>query len=268
MTEPISRLAGLLDQSDNPEELLYQLHQLDASSILEGRHVVAGAARSFVLQLAKVEELVEKDPLFQESFLLANERTLVVKKNLQNIFLIMKYGLKHLEGDIIEFGCCAGGSAIFMANVARRLGMKSTVYALDTFEGMPAVDPRYDLHRAGEFQSDLSALEGYVEEIGLENITLVKGLFQETAPALLQNTKKIILAHIDCDIYSAVKYAIATVSPSMHESGGYLVLDDPLCPSCLGAFQAVEEMLIWEGFRAEQSCPQLVYRVPKLIAGR
>lgn len=265
MSDPISQIPFLFSQSNCPEELLYKLHEADASSFLEGRNVVAGAARSFALQLKKVEALIEEDPIFQESLALTSKRTLVIRKNLQNIFLIMKYGLQHLEGDIIEFGCYTGGSAIFMANVARCLGMNSTIYALDTFEGMPPTDLAIDLHREGSFgKIDLSYLKTYIQNSGLKNLVLVKGLFQETTLPLLKNTQKILLAHIDCDIYSAVSYAIESVNPFMHQAGGYLVFDDPLCPRCLGAFQAVEEQLIWKGFRAEQSFPHLVYRMPAL----
>ncbi len=261
----LSEISTLLDESTAMESLLQELHEANDDSVLGGRHMLAGCVRTQALQSQKVLAFIEEDSLFQESFRLAEERTVVVKINLQNIFLIMKYGMKNIEGDIIEFGSYRGGSALFMANVARGLGLKTTIYALDTFEGMPATDAILDLHVAGDFDNaDYDSLSEDIQKMGFENIVTVKGLFEKTTPELLCNTKKIILAHIDCDIYSAVKYAITSVGPYMHVAGGYLILDDPLCPSCLGAFQAVEEELIMKGFRAEQSFPQLVYRMPSL----
>lgn len=261
----LSSLPIALHESKAQEELLKKLHEVNASSIVGGRNIRAGAARALALQVTKAYTFLEQDPIFQESFFLAQGRTMVIKRNLQNIFLMMKYGMKNLEGDIIEFGSHHGGVAIFMANVARRLGMASTIYALDTFEGLPTTDSKRDLHVSGTFNTvDEKALQIYLRAIGLNNIVVVKGCFEETVPNLLCKTKKIILAHIDCDIYSAVKYAITSVSPYMHPAGGYLVFDDPLCPMCLGALQAVEELLQWKGIRAEQSFPHLVYRIPTI----
>ncbi len=261
----LSQISTLLEESNDLGSLLEELHKADHDSIFEGRNMLAGSARTQALQSEKVIAFIEADPVFQESMFLAVGRTIVLPAHLQNIFLIMKYGMKDIEGDIIEFGSYLGGSALFMANIARRLGLKTTIYALDTFEGMPSTDPDIDLHVPKAFDGvDLKSLERYIQRIALENLVLVKGLFQETASGVLLKTKKIILTHIDCDIYSALKYTIASVGPYMHASGGYLVLDDPLCPSCLGAFQAVEEELMMKGFRAEQSFPQLVYRMPAL----
>jgi hypothetical protein len=49
----------------------------------------------------------------------------------------------------------------------------------------------------------------------------------------------------------------------MVSEGGYIVFDDPLFGSCLGAFQAVEELLIRrDGHSAEQVYPHLLYRYP------
>ncbi len=150
-----------------------------------------------------------------------------------------------------------------MANVARRLGLKGRIYALDTYEGMPDTNDELDLHSAGNFSdTSLDDLEKYIHELGLTNIEPVKGLFSDTAPAVLERTQSIRLAHVDCDIYDAVKYCLEAVMPKMSRSGGYIVLDDPLHGSCLGAMQAVEEWIIATKLHAEQAYPHLVYRYP------
>lgn len=177
----------------------------------------------------------------------------------------MKYGRQGLEGDIIEFGSYREGSAIFMANIARRLGMKGMIYALDAFKGMPTTDKLLDFHSAEDFKdTSFEALQDKVKELGLENLIPLKGLFQESIPKNLYRINKITLAHIDCDIYDAVNYAISSMIPQMNPWGGYLVFDDPLQSSCLGVLEAVEDMIEETGLRAEQAYPHLVYRVPKL----
>lgn len=52
--------------------------------------------------------------------------------------------------------------------------------------------------------------------------------------------------------------------PAM-SAGAHIVFDDPLHGSCLGAFDAVQELLIRElGLTAEQGYPHLVFRYPAL----
>ena len=68
------------------------------------------------------------------------------------------------------------------------------------------------------------------------------------------------LAHIDCDIYSAVKYCQDTMWDQMCK-GGYLVYDDALVSSCIGATQAVEELIMERRVHCEQIWPHAVFRV-------
>ncbi|MCX4159954.1 MULTISPECIES: TylF/MycF/NovP-related O-methyltransferase [Paraburkholderia] len=262
-------LAGislLRNQTHGPdlEHALRQLHVNTSNSVVAGRNVTAGYVRSWGLQSPEgIAPAIAQDPIYKESMELARGWTVVDEHKLMNLFLILKYGLAGIEGDIVEFGSYKGGSAIFMANIARRLETKAKVYALDTFEGMPETDTARDLHMAGDFKdSSLDALRTFAQENQLVNLIPVQGLFEQTAPALLEKIDAVTLAHIDCDIYSAVKFATEVVRPKMHASGGYLAFDDPLQATCLGALEAVEGMIQATGLHAEQAYPHLVYRFP------
>ncbi len=88
----------------------------------------------------------------------------------------------------------------------------------------------------------------------------IKGRFDETLPGILARGGRVALAHVDCDIYDPIKYVVRECLPVMH-SCAYLVFDDPLSGSCLGAFDAVHELVIREfGLNAEQVYPHLVFR--------
>ncbi len=181
-----------------------------------------------------------------------------------NIFLILKFFLGNIPfGHIVEFGSYKGGNALFMAYVVDKLYPGMKVYSLDTFAGMPVTDMEIDAHHAGDFHDvDLDELQRFASSKKINNLELVKGLFQDTAPTLLPNVGKVSLAHIDCDIYSAVAYSYEVVKPFM-VSGGYLVFDDAIYSSCLGATEAVESKLIQEdGLHSEQIFPQFVFRSP------
>jgi hypothetical protein len=77
----------------------------------------------------------------------------------------------------------------------------------------------------------------------------------------------VALAHIDSDIYTAVASAYEAVMPHMVE-GAYLVFDDATVASCLGATEAVEELVIRrDNMHAEQIFPQFVFRAGLQAAG-
>src|SRR5437016_3755521 len=139
----------------------------------------------------------------------------------------MKFYLPKLpHGNIIEFGAYRGGNAIFMAHVARTLLPGTQVYALDTFRGMPATDPAIDAHSPGDFGDvDLEELRTYLAKHQLDNLHLVEGRFEKTASGVIANSGPFSLAHIDCDIHSAVACTYEAIKLSMVR-GGYLVFDD------------------------------------------
>lgn len=174
-----------------------------------------------------------------------------------NIYLLLtKYLPRLAVRNVIEFGAYKGGNALFMAIVLREIDPTATVFALDTYGGMPETDKSRDAHSMGDFRdADLDALMAAKTKLGLDNLVPVKGLFQDTFPTL---PGEFGLAHIDCDIYSAVKYAQDAVRPRM-TPGGYIVYDDAEVSSCLGATEAVEE-LIQSGHHSEQIWPHFVFR--------
>ena len=90
----------------------------------------------------------------------------------------------------------------------------------------------------------------------------MQGKFEDTASHALKELQRVALCHIDCDIRSGIQSAYDTTRPHM-VPGGYWVFDDPLQPTCLGATEAVEDLLIRrDALNAEQVWPHLVFREP------
>ena len=107
-------------------------------------------------------------------------------------------------------------------------------------------------------------LKTIADQLDLDNLEWVPGLFEETFSDIARIHAPFVLAHIDCDIYDSMKYSYNAVKHFM-VPGGYIVFDDPLFGTCLGAFQAVEDEVIRkDGLSAEQVYPHLVYRYPPL----
>lgn len=234
----------------------------DAPTRLRGRNIRAGYQRGWGLQFGDLVGKVHQDRLYAKAVKLARNRTVVAEQNRMNLYLIIRFGFEGLTpGHIVEFGAYRGGNALFMAAVCKELYPEMKVYAFDTFEGMPVTDSSRDAHRAGDFKdAGHDELVGVIEKEKLDNLVLVRGLFEDTAPDALKGIGNVRLNHIDCDIYSAVKYSYDVTRDHMVD-GGYWVFDDSLYSSCIGAMEAVEETLIQrDGRFAEQVYPHLVYR--------
>ena len=237
----------------------------DPTAMRNGRSVRDGYARGWGLQFNNLRARILDDPLYREAFALAEGRSVLGEANRLNLYLILRYFLASYAAGahIIEFGAYRGGNAMFMAHVVRTLYPAMRVFALDTFAGMPATDGSVDAHGKGDFaDTDLRELRVLARSRGLDNLEFVEGMFEETAPTLLQSIGRVALAHVDCDIYSAVAYAYDAVRPFM-VPGGYVVFDDATSASCIGATEAVESLVIRrDGLNSEQIYPQFVFRAP------
>jgi len=226
------------------------------------RNVYEGYQRGWGLQFGGVRDAILGDALYQEAIAVAHDRTIMSEVNRMNIFLLFRFFIEKIPfGHIVEYGSYRGGSAIFMAFVAQRLFPEMKVFALDTYEGMPSTDKDVDAHNKGDFADvDFEQLQQRVDVLGLDNLILVKGIFENTNGTVMAQAGKVALAHIDCDIGPAVRYAYDSVRPFMVE-GGYYIFDDATVSSCIGATEAVEDLLIRrDGLNSEQIWPQFVFR--------
>lgn len=230
--------------------------------IRKGRSVYDGYARGVGMQHGKLLDQVRADPEYQSCASLADGRSIQIETNRVNIFLLIRFFLpKVARGNIIEFGSYRGGSALFMAAAAKRYLPGCRVFACDTFEGMPQTDNEVDLHVAGDFNEvDLDEIRTLAAKHELDNIEFVKGRFEDTFDSIADRVGPLSLVHIDCDIRSAVAYSYERTKALMVK-GGYWVFDDALASTCIGATEAIEEILIQrDQLLSEQIYPHYVFR--------
>src|SRR4051812_39185617 len=233
----------MLDDLLKPENYLPEMKGI--AGVLQGRNMREGYQRAWGLAHGDLAFQIGADPDFYECVAPVRGRCITDENRLKNLFLLFKFFLPRLRdrGHIIEFGCYRGGAAIFMAQLAARFLPGVHVFALDTFGGMPETTD-LDAHHQGDFiEANLADAEAARDALGIDNLTFVKGLFQETAQSVLRDARTISLAHIDCDIHSGVVYSYDAVRPYM-VPGGYVVFDDATQASCQGATAAVEEYVI------------------------
>jgi len=235
-------------------------HRIDPGFV-KGRNLSNGYTRGWGLQFGGLHEEVISHPLYLEALNATEGRSIVDRRRLSNLFLIISCNMAALEGkNIVEYGSYRGGSAIFMAYLLNKLYPGASLWAYDTFAGMPITQRSADLHTQADFlDADLPGLERIRESLGLDNLHIVRGMVENTFPSDGLTDKSVGLVHFDMDIYSPTAWSQEAVWPFM-TLGAYMVYDDATVSSCMGATQAVEELIMTRGLHSEQIYPHFVFR--------
>jgi hypothetical protein len=160
--------------------------------------------------------------------------------------MIGRYRLRHLRlvaeqllneavpGDFLETGVWRGGACILMRGVLAAYGITDrNVIVADSFEGLPAPDPRYpsdeltefDFHLRPELAVDLNTVRKNFDRYGLldDQVFFLKGFFRDTLQTLPQ--RPIALLRLDGDLYSSTMDSLTQLY-SRVAVGGYIVIDD------------------------------------------
>lgn len=160
---------------------------------------------------------------------------------------------RYHEGVFVECGVAAGAQVIAMAHAAPN----KTIYAFDSFEGIPLPSNRDDqmpgllmlspteqrmlpdpgeqvLESSGATVVTLDEFKNHcmVSGVGTRNIKPVRGWFEET----VQNfgREKIALLRLDGDLYNSTFVCLKHLFPKVIK-GGCVILDDIELPGCRAA---------------------------------
>jgi hypothetical protein len=157
--------------------------------------------------------------------------------NNKDDFVVMKYAMKALEkfkDDLIgvELGSCYGGNVEEIATAWKGHGK---FYGYDTFEGHPkqladnpkdfeaiCMDYWYKEDVFGREHLAYDYQRGVLDELGLDNAFLVKGLVNEHSCDQLEH---INFAFLDMDLHVSMANGFKAVKDKIVK-GGYLLLHD------------------------------------------
>jgi len=149
----------------------------------------------------------------------------------QNVSFMLNIAEKTPEGIFVEVGVYKGGTAYFLAELAKKRG--NELWLFDTFEGMPESTPEIDIHSIGDFADcSYEAVKKLIPDA-----KIFKGFFPDTLP-LHDIIPPIAFAHIDCDQYESIKNCILFLTPLM-AYGGIMYFDDYGCLD--GATKAIDK---------------------------
>src|SRR5262249_38056780 len=178
--------------------------------------------------------------------------------SLSNVYDLAKFVERdRLAGSIVECGVWRGGCAAVMAAVAARAKSNRRIWLFDSFEGMPEATTE----DVGEAAKELakSMMNGRLAAVGTnvasvddvktlffkklrlkeDNISIVKGWFQNTLPQHKPEIGSIAILRIDGDWYESTKVCIEQLYDNVIR-GGYVIIDDygyfPGCKKAVDEF--------------------------------
>jgi O-methyltransferase len=139
-----------------------------------------------------------------------------------------------IEGYYLEFGC-HGARTMRMAWDATRYLFDWTYVALDSFEGLPPLEPidRMPIWQAGGLKTSEEEFRRIVVGHGMppERLITVKGFFQESLTEGLKQRllpAKAAVVYVDCDLYASTA-PVLEFARDFLQHGTVLVFDDWFC---------------------------------------
>ena len=148
-----------------------------------------------------------------------------------------------IAGDIAEFGCHAGATALFIRRLLNSKASTKQFYAYDSFEGLPAktiedASVSGSDFKAGELKVSKHDLLLNFKKAGLRPPIVHKAWFNELKTKQLPET--IAFAFLDSDFYRSILDSLEIVWPRLSE-GGVIIVDDYMRSHLPGATRAVDD---------------------------
>jgi len=181
--------------------------------------------------------------------------TMIGLKRLDNLEdCIMDVLRAQVPGDLIETGVWRGGAAIFMRAVLKAYrDTTRTVWAADSFQGLPKPDPgRYpadagDRHWVSpQLAVSLEQVQANFSRYGLldDQVRFLVGWFRDTLPTV--PSERFAVIRLDGDMYESTMEALQSLYPKL-SIGGYAIIDDygavPACKAAVEDFRAKHGIL-------------------------
>lgn len=156
-----------------------------------------------------------------------------------------------VQGSLIECGVAAGSQLAMMQQTQTELGEQREVIGFDSFEGIPyatehdATQPaigEIDRTKLGLLQTtgvSAHSLGSVIQNfntwgVSLENVTFVKGWFENTVKEKAKEIDSIALLRLDGDLYRSTLECMQHLYPKLSK-GGVLIIDDYELSGCAKA---------------------------------
>jgi len=168
-------------------------------------------------------------------------RIILFKKLLDNT--------RSLSGDIVECGVGASRTFQQLAILLQLLEPKRKLWGFDSFEGFPEPSTRdwsiRNVQKGERKDMTVAQVLETLRTVGvhpetLKRVILIKGFFSNTLPQT--KIEKIVLLHLDVDLYESYKICLEQLYPKVVE-GGVIIFDEYIddIKKWPGASRAIDE---------------------------
>jgi len=151
---------------------------------------------------------------------------------------------KKVKGQILEFGCYKGSSALIILETLKILKLKKKLFLYDSFNGLVNITSKDKLKKNNNFFFKTGDFSASINELE-KNLINYKNKFEIIQGTLPQDCKlipksKLSFIHIDLDLYLPTKIALEMTFKNLNK-GGFVVFDDYGCLETPGTKIAVDE---------------------------
>lgn len=163
---------------------------------------------------------------------------------------------RDIPGAIVEIGCAAGCTTVFLNKYMESSGIKKIYYCIDTFAGFTSIDMEYEVSIRGKKYGDFTGFSNNSKEyfdfaMKANNIQMVKSIQADVNKFDFTSIGEISFCLIDVDLYLPVKTSLNGVNIQM-KKGGIIVIDDCRGNNVFdGALQAYREFI--SGYNVEEN---------------
>ena len=174
--------------------------------------------------------------------------TMVGRKRLDNVdHCVSRVLADGVAGDLVECGVWRGGVSILMRAMLAAHGIRDrTVWAADSFAGLPKPNPPHDtLDLSADVRPELAvSLERVRENFALyglldDQVRFLEGWFADTLPDA--PIESIAVLRLDGDLYESTMVALTALYDRV-SLDGYVIVDDynalPDCRAAVDGFRA------------------------------
>lgn len=152
-------------------------------------------------------------------------RTLLSKERFIQAYSAVKYVIEHnVPGCIVECGVFRGGALAIMGLALNDAHEDRRVWGFDTFEGHPLAK-KGERHQGKHAASELDVLETF-EQLGVDvDLSLIRGMVQNTLPEHLEAIGEIAVLRLDVDTEPATRVCLQELYKQVAD-GGIVIIDD------------------------------------------
>jgi O-methyltransferase len=128
-----------------------------------------------------------------------------------------------VEGDVVEIGCHAGGTSVFLQMLIDNFAPGRTLHLYDSFQGMPEPGPKDAYLVKGDRPSTIDQIHQTFAHFDLPVPEIHPGWFEDTLPGQLP--PQIAAAYLDGDFYDSIMISLSAVWPRLSPNG-IIIVDD------------------------------------------